>query len=444
MTLRKCSAARGAVIVAAIVGMFQTATVRSAAADCGADVACAWNELALSTARFAVLSDARSARLLAMVNVAMYDAVNGILSRHGNRHDREPALVSETDVQPRGDIEEAAAAAAHAVLSGEFPQFISQFPDGSPGYDARLDSDLADRPGGKKSPGAEWGASVGARVRELRTGDSVTIAQAALPSPSTPGLFQPAWSGLNVKPFGIANPDIYVGSGPPAFDGLDYAAAFAEVKIVGDAAKPDAAKLDTFRFWSLGNGTSQPPGAWIQMALIVTKDGLTLAEKTRLLALLGMALSDTVGPTTVTKAAYRHWRPTAAIVRGDEDPNPYTEGQPTWLQRGTAATSPEYWSGHSAFAGAGAAILAGFFCNDNIPIVGFQSDSAAAAGIPARDYPSFSAAGAEMGLSRLDGGLHFAFSNRDGLATGRAIAEEILGNKLLRTSGQTHFGACPR
>jgi PAP2 superfamily protein len=443
MMARKWLAA-AVVCVVATVGILRTATVRSASLDCSSDVACAWNDLALATARAAVLNDARSARLLAMVNVAMYDAVNGILSRHGGRNDREPALVSDTGVNPRGDIEEAAAAAAHAVLSGEFPQFTAQFPDGSPGYDARLDGDLADRRNGKKSPGALWGASVGARVRELRTGDSVTIAQAALPSPSAPGLFQPAWSGLNIKPFAIANPDIYVGSGPPAFDGLDYAAAFAEVKIVGDAAKPDAAKLDTFRFWSLGNGTSQPPGAWIQMALIVTKDGPALPEKTRLLALLAMALADTVGPTTVTKAAYRHWRPTAAIVRGDEDPNPFTEGQPTWVQRGTAATSPEYWSGHSSFAGAGAAVLAGFFCNDNIPIVGFQSDSALAAGIPARDYPSFSAAGAEMGLSRIVGGLHFAFSNRDGIAVGRAIAEEILANKLLRTSGATHFGACPR
>src|SRR5262249_32751906 len=152
--------------------------------------------------------------------------------------------------------------------------------------------DLADRNNGTKSAGALWGASVGARVRELRTGDSVTIAQTAIPPPAPPGLFQPAWSGLNVKPFAIANPDVYVGSGPPAFDGLDYAAAFAEVKIVGDAAKPDPGKLDTFRFWSLGNGTSQPPGAWIQIALLVTTDSLTLPEKTRLLALLGMALSD--------------------------------------------------------------------------------------------------------------------------------------------------------
>jgi hypothetical protein len=188
----------------AVAAILHSQTVRSASLDCNSDVACAWNELALATARAAVLNDARSARLLAMVNVAMHDAVNGILSRHGDRHDREPALVSATGVHPGGNIEEAAAVAAHAVLAGEFPAYSTQFPDGTPGYDARLDSDLADRHNGKKPPGAMWGESVGARVRELRTGDSTMIAQAALPLPSPPGLFQPAWSGLNLKPFAVA------------------------------------------------------------------------------------------------------------------------------------------------------------------------------------------------------------------------------------------------
>jgi hypothetical protein len=49
-----------------------------------------------------------------------------------------------------------------------------------------------------------------------------------------------------------------------------------------------------------------------------------------------------------------------------------------------------------------------------------------------------------MGSSRVVGGLHFSFSNRDGIAAGRAIAAEVLATKLLRKSGPTHFGACPR
>src|SRR5215470_15863975 len=109
MMIRKWSVALCVVSVAAVIGILQTATVRSASPDCSSDITCAWNDLALTTARAAVLSDARSARLLAMVNVAMYDAVNGILSRHGEKNDREAALVSATDVQPRGNIEEAAA-----------------------------------------------------------------------------------------------------------------------------------------------------------------------------------------------------------------------------------------------------------------------------------------------------------------------------------------------
>jgi hypothetical protein len=431
-----------AVCLLAVVGVARPVVVRSAALECGADAVCAWNELALQTARAAVLNDARSARLLALVNVAIYDAVNGIESRHGNRHDREHALVAETDVPARGDTADAAAAAAHVVLAGEFPAFAAGFPDGTPGYDARLLVDLGGA--GAYSAGARWGASVGARVRELRAGDMVTVSQPVLPAPA-PGQFQPEWSGQILAPFGIDNPEEYIGSGPAPLDSLDYAGAFAEVKIVGDAAKVDADKLATFRFWSLGNGTSQPPGAWVQMAFLITRDSaMSIADRTRMLALLTMAMADSVGPTTVTKAAYRHWRPAAAVMGGDLDPNPYTEGQAGWVQRGTPSGSPEYWSGHSAFGGAGAAALAGFFCTDDIPIAGFQSDSAAAAGIPPRDYPSFSAAGAEMGSSRIDGGLHFSFSNRAGLAAGRAIAAEVLARKLLRKSGPTHFGACPR
>jgi hypothetical protein len=439
MAVKRFGAASFLLALAMIVG---PVSVRTAPLECGVDPLCAWNELALKTARVAVLNDARSARLLALVNVAMYDAVNGIESRHGNQNDREAALVAETDIPAKGDPAAAAAAAAYAVLAGEFSAFAAAFPDGAAGYNARLQVDLAGA--GPESDGARWGASVGARVLELRAGDTVTVSQPLLPAPP-PGQFQPAWNGQVVAPFALLNPEEYVGAGPAALDSLSYAGAFAEIKVVGDAAKADADMLATFRFWSLGNGTSQPPGAWVQMALLITRDAeMTIADRTRMLALLTMSLSDTVGPTTVTKARYRHWRPTAAIAGGDLDPNPYTDGQAGWLQRGTPATSPEYWSGHSAFGGAGAAALAGFFCSDNIAIAGFQSDSAAAAGIAPRDYPSFSAAGAEMGSSRVVGGLHFSFSNRDGIAAGRAIAAEVLATKLLRKSGPTHFGACPR
>ena len=49
----------------------------------------------------------------------------------------------------------------------------------------------------------------------------------------------------------------------------------------------------------------------------------------------------------------------------------------------------------------------------------------------------------EAGQSRVVGGIHFEFSNEEGLASGRGVAAEILATKLLRRLGPTHFGRCP-
>ena len=290
-----------------------------------------WNQLALQTVRETSATDSQAARLYAMVNVAMYDAVNGILSSHGNDDDRDFAIVPPGDGPPEGDTFAAASAAAHAVLAGEFPARSAI-------YNAQLQQDLdALSPSARTTAGQEWGASVGAQVRAARAHDGSSPDETQ-PAGSGPGVFRAAWSGAqfrNLTPFAIADPSIYVTSGPPALNTLTYAAALAEVKLLGNAAIPDAAKLDTFRFWSLPNGSSQPPGAWIQIALAVTATrALQLPEATRLFALVSMAMSDAVGPTIMTKFIYRHWRPATAIREASTDGNPNTDEDPTWLPRG--------------------------------------------------------------------------------------------------------------
>jgi membrane-associated phospholipid phosphatase len=398
-----------------------------------------WNEQALSTARAKNLSDAQSARLYAMVNVAMYDAVNGILSRHGNDDERDHALIDPTGAPAQGDIYAAAVGAAHAVLVGEFPDRIAL-------YDAQKEQDLGTLgSNARTAEGESWGADVGGQVRAARASDGSSPNETQ-PAGAGPGQFRASWSGVqfrNLTPFAIADPSIYVGTGPPALNSLDYAGAFAEVKLIGNKAILDAGKLNTFTYWSLGGGTSQPPGAWIQVGFRVTESHpLTLADKTRLFALVSMAMVDTVAPTYTTKFVYRHWRPATAIREADTDGNPFTDPDPTWVPRATnIGTSPEYWSGHSSFSGAGAAALAGFFCADNIAFT-LVTDSAP--GGQGRMYSSFSAAADEAGLSRVVGGIHFNFSNLEGLASGRAVAAEILANKLLLERGPTHFGQCPR
>jgi membrane-associated phospholipid phosphatase len=407
-----------------------------AAPEVSQEVVGTWNGLALDAVRVTRASDADAARTYAILNVAVYDAVNGIVSAAGPRK-RAHALVPGPGPR-QGNRQAAAAAAAHGVMVGLDP-------DRSASYDAQLAADLARlRPGRPRDLGVSWGRQVAQQVLSSRADDGSRPVESQ-PAGSGPGVFRAEWSGVqyrNMRPFAVADPSGFVPGPPPALDSLDYAAAFAEVALLGDAALPAPDKLATFQFWSLPAGSVQPPGEWVKIALNVSgARRLSLEDEARLLALVSMALADTNIVTVGTKFQYRHWRPTTAIREADTDGNPLTAPNPTWTSRaGSVGSSPEYVSGHSSFSGAGAATLAGFFCADRIR---FTHTTDSAPGGEARTYPSFSAAAAEAGRSRVFGGQHFEFSNQTGLAIGRNVADEVLATRLLYRTGPTHYGECP-
>ncbi|XVV08485.1 vanadium-dependent haloperoxidase [Actinoplanes sp. CA-131856] len=381
-----------------------------------------WNGFALDAVRVTRATDADAARMYAMVNVAMYDAVNGLAGARA----RTPALVPGSG--PRhADAQAAAASAAHEVL-------VALDPARAATYDARLATDLArlTRP----QSGAAWGRHVGRAVVSVRTGDGSTPVESQ-PAGEGPGVFRAAWPGTqyrNVQPFAVADPGRYIPAGPPALTSVPYAGAYAEVAVLGNAARPDAELLATYQYWSLPAGSDQPPGEWLRIGLgVATARHLPLAEQTRLTALLTMGLADTTVATVGTKYRYRHWRPTTAIRETTD---------PTWSARaGSVGSTPEYVSGHSSYSGAGSAVLAGFFCDDAIA---FTHTTDSAPGGAARAYPGFSSAASEAGRSRVYGGQHFEFSNQAGLYTGRGVAAEVLATRLLLRHGPTHVGACPR
>jgi PAP2 superfamily protein len=397
-----------------------------------------WNALALNSVKQARVSDAQAARTYAMVNVAMYDAVNGLASPPERR---TPALVPPAN-SGAGDPGAAAATAAHDVLAALYP--APQYPALASSYDQQRDQDLAAVTApGQAQHGTEWGAHVAAEVLAARANDGSSPVESQ-PGGTGIGVFRASWSGVqfrNLRPFAIADASRYVTAGPPALESAAYAAAFNEVKQVGNGAVSDPSALATYNFWAMGTGTSQPPGAWLQITTtLAATQSLGLADSARLFALTSMALADTVAPAYGTKFIYRSWRPATAIREADADPNPDTIGDTTWTPRApnTIGTSPEHFSGHSSFSSAAATVLAGFFCRD-LPF-SMTSDS-----VPGeiRTYSGLAQAAAEAGRSRVVGGIHFEFSNQDGLAVGRNVAAEVLSRSLLHTGGPTHNGTCP-
>jgi hypothetical protein len=433
------AAMRRSSLVVAVVGLLAAGVGGSAAATTGTpDVQAVrtWNLLAFDAVRITRASDADAARLYAILNAAMYDAVNGLPAAHHHRR-RAHALVPGSG--PRhADAQAAAVAAAHAVL-------IALDADRVGVYDARLAADLALlRPGPARNRGVAWGRDVGRRAVALRATDGARPVQSQ-PAGSGPGVFRAEWSGVQYRtviPFAVADATAFVAGPPPALDSLDYAAAFAEVSILGSAALAAPDKLATFQYWSLPAGSVQPPGEWLAIALEVSAARrLGLAEQSRLTALLTMAATDAAIATVATKYAHRHWRPTTAIQEADLDGNPLTQVDRLWSARaGGAGSTPEWVSGHSTFSAAAAGILAGFFCSDAIA---FTHVTDSAPGRQPRTYPGFSAAAAEAGRSRVFGGQHFEFSNQAGLSMGRAVAAEVLAHSLLYRTGPTHHGDCP-
>lgn len=414
------------------------------------DPVATWNNLAIDAVRTTRASDSDAARSFAMVNAAIYDAVNGIAARR-DRRDRAFLLTPPNGADgghhgapPQGDQQAAAATAARAVLARLYPGQAARF-------DEQLAADLGRLKGGAKvAAGRAWGQTVGDHVVDVRAADGSRPVETQAGG-TGPGVFPLSWSGTQYRdmvPFGIADAAPYVASGPPPLDSLDYAAAFAEIKLVGNLNIPDPAKLALYQYWSLPAGSAQPPGEWVKIALeVAASRSLPLAAKSRLLALLGVALSDVSIPTVRTKFLHRHWRPETAIQQADTDGNPYTDKDETWKARaGSPGGTPEYVSGHSSFSAAGAAILAGFFCADRVPFT-HVTDSAPtdpATGRPMeRTFAGFSEAAADAGRSRVVGGNHFEFSNQAGLTMGRKVAAEILDRKLLYTTGPTHHGQCP-
>ncbi len=395
-----------------------------------------WTDLAFASVRGNNLSDAGAARLYAMVDAAMYDAVNAT----GRGPERESAIV-QAPKRAGGDPSAAAAGAAHDVLAALFPAQIGT-------YDGQLASDLAAVPSRWQAErGRNYGARVASQVLSARANDGSSPDDKQLGDPAI-GKFQDPWSGVqfrNLAPFVIANPSVYVGPGPPPLDSPAYAAAFKVVKELGSDTPADPEKRATYDYWALGGKTNQPPGAWLQVAEEVSaRRHLRLAETARLFALESMAMADTVAPTYMTKFVYHSWRPKRAIREAAADANPQTDPDPGWNPRaGTAGGTPENWSGHSSFSSAAATVLAGFFCDDHVPFT-LTTDPTNGILTGTRSYDSFSSAAAQAGLSRILGGLHFPFSNEQGADAGRAVGDEVLRRALLREHGPAHDRSCPR
>jgi hypothetical protein len=408
--------------------------------DLVADVVTEWNEVTLNIIRGDPISPPWASRTLAMVHVAMFDAINSI------EQECQPYRVSLP--APEGASPEAAgAAAAYRILSDQYPK-SQAFLDEA--YTRTL-SAIPDAQA--RADGEAVGLAVADEILAWRSTDHATDAVAYTPGTQpgqwrpTPTSFQaallPGW-GM-VTPFTMTSGSQFRTAGPPALDSVEWAQNYVEVKMLGskNSTLRTADQTQTALFWSDGANTGTPPGHWNTIGQVVSSmENYSLTENARLFALLNIALADAAISSWDAKFKFDFWRPITAIREGEMDGNADTVADSTWEPLIATPPFPETISGHSTFSSSAARVLT-LFTNDVTYEFSVGSD-----GLPgvARTFQSFTDAAREAGRSRIYGGIHYQFSNEHGMEAGNKIGKQAFTNFLNKVEepppGPPLFGLC--
>lgn len=151
-----------------------------------------------------------------------------------------------------------------------------------------------------------------------------------------------------------------------------------------------------------------------------------IGDSARLFALANLAAADALIAAWDGKRFYHFWRPITAIQNGDNDGNPLTIGDPTWMPQIPTHTPPypEFPSGANSLTGAMTRTLERFFGNK----MTFSVTSAFVN--QTKTYQSFSDMADDVVNVRIYQGIHFRTADVVGRRHGTRIANMAFSHFL--------------
>ena len=350
-----------------------------------------WNAHA-QTAIFEVArqSPTATSRSFAMVQGAVYDAVNAIA---GTPY--EPYLIAPR-TRPGDSAPAAVATAAHRVL-------LSLFPGQAESLRAQYDESLAAIPDGPSERGGiAVGEAAAAAMIDARRDDGA-FSDATWNVGTAPGQWRPtppdfvnvgAWFAT-LQPFVLRDPGAYRTPGPPRLTSAAYARDLNEVKALGSATSTvrTADQTDAAIWWD-----DYRLVEWEIMRQLATTQRLGTLQAARMFAMADIAAADTLITCYKEKKFWSFWRPVTAIPLADTDGNPATM-----------------------------ASLRKFFGRDDLSFSAYSADSGTT-----RHFDSLSAATAELVQARVWAGVHYRTAAVHGERLGAAVTHDVLGHSFGR------------
>jgi hypothetical protein len=259
-----------------------------------ADEVSDWNQN-MFTAVFATrTSPIITTRVTAMVQSAVFDAVNGVYQRYSPVHVSAQA--------PPG------ASARAAVIQAAYGVLVRLFPGQQPALDAQRAASLANLDdkqdgvfGKSVERGLAWGQHVADEIWAWRSTDGFTPAPPPFLGSTDIGIWRPTPPGFlagaapqfaYMTPWAIPSALPFRPSGPPVLNSAQYAADVNESKLMGSTGST-VRSTDQTLFSVFWNGNT--PGFWNRTAVQVSERyDLSLLEKARVLAAMNIAMADAI------------------------------------------------------------------------------------------------------------------------------------------------------
>lgn len=346
------------------------------------------------------------ARTLALVHVAMFEAVNAIEPRYQSYRLK---LVTDRRTSP----ELAAAAAAHAMLTALFPA-----------QQALLDSQLAPvvnavPEGPRRARALLLGRKAAEELLALRAQDGSEIAETWRPA-TPPGVYIPTTIPLastvpGYRPWVMSSAAQFRPAPPPALDSETWTRDLAEIREQGGAtsSRRTAEQTAIAKFWFLNGPRTYNP---IVQQVALAKQ-LDLLDCARLYALVSLAAQDSFIAVFDAKYAFNFWRPVTAIRHAQAS---------SWLPLGDTPMHPEYPCAHCISSAAVATVLMGLAGDEfaEITLTSPMSPGVIRRWTRLSDYRD------EVSNARVWAGFHYRFSTEVGKDMGRKIGELTLATQL--------------
>lgn len=374
-----------------------------------ADTVTDWNKQAGDIVVAANIGPLPAERTLAIVQAAVYEAVNAITRRY-------PISDLKLQSEPSASIEAAIAAANRAVLMQLIPNQITAI---DKAYQATI-TVIKDEAARKS--GIAIGEQAAQGILAMRIQDGAFDQETYRPITSA-GMYiptvipeTPQWAAR--KPWLMKNAAQFRPAAPPQLNSERWARDYNEVKALGrfDSQVRTAEQTEIARFWE----EVMPPIYHGIVRSVATQSGREITQNARLFAAVTQASDDALIAVFDAKYHYGLWRPLTAIRNGDIDGNDATERDASWKPFIDTPMHPEYPCAHCIVSTAVGTVLQGEIGNNQPPIL--QTVSKAANNV-SRSWNSIDAFMQEVINARIYDGVHYRNSGEIGAQMGKQVAK---------------------